>query len=199
MYKKYIDQLSLARSQLGTWPMTQACALTGNRTGDPLVHRPALNPVIQGWIFWLLLSCEWGIPWWLLSLVMWTWAVSIWPRCGVTAVSIHNKTTHIPRPHHGSFEVQFSFSWFGMLGEQSNNKIRCCSTARGPRNAVVFRLCHCDYNSAQIICHAQGLWRPMAWLCSKRPNGHCNLNFIEFLQVMGCHSSDFFLSKQFRM
>ena len=23
---------------LGTWPTTQACALTGNRTGDPLVH-----------------------------------------------------------------------------------------------------------------------------------------------------------------
>ena len=27
------------------WPETQACALTGNRTGDPLVHRPALNPL----------------------------------------------------------------------------------------------------------------------------------------------------------
>ena len=28
---------------LGTWPTTQACALTGNRTGNPLVCRPALN------------------------------------------------------------------------------------------------------------------------------------------------------------
>ena len=28
---------------LGTWPTTQACALTGNRTGDPLVLRLALN------------------------------------------------------------------------------------------------------------------------------------------------------------
>ena len=28
---------------LGTWPATQACALTRNRTSDPLVHRPALN------------------------------------------------------------------------------------------------------------------------------------------------------------
>ena len=26
-----------------TWPRTQACALNRNRTGDPLVHRPALN------------------------------------------------------------------------------------------------------------------------------------------------------------
>ena len=26
-----------------TWPATQACALTGNLTGDSLVHRPVLN------------------------------------------------------------------------------------------------------------------------------------------------------------
>ena len=30
---------------LGTWPTTQACALTGNRTRDPLVCRYALNPL----------------------------------------------------------------------------------------------------------------------------------------------------------
>ena len=30
---------------LGTWPATQACALIGNRICDPLVHRPALNPL----------------------------------------------------------------------------------------------------------------------------------------------------------
>ena len=28
---------------LGTWPTTQACALTANQTGDPLVRRPALS------------------------------------------------------------------------------------------------------------------------------------------------------------
>ena len=28
---------------LGTWPATQACALTGNRIGSSLVRRPALN------------------------------------------------------------------------------------------------------------------------------------------------------------
>ena len=37
--------LPLAHPQLGTWPATQACALTGNRTGDPLVRRLALNPL----------------------------------------------------------------------------------------------------------------------------------------------------------
>ena len=37
--------LPLMRPLLGTQPETQACALTGNQTGDPLVHRPALNPL----------------------------------------------------------------------------------------------------------------------------------------------------------
>ena len=38
--------------QLGTWPATQSCALTGNQTCDPLVHIPVLNPpnhASQGW------------------------------------------------------------------------------------------------------------------------------------------------------
>ena len=28
-----------------TWPTTQACALTGNQTGDPLLHSLVLNPL----------------------------------------------------------------------------------------------------------------------------------------------------------
>ena len=31
--------------QPGTWQATQACVLTGNQTGDPLVCRPALSPL----------------------------------------------------------------------------------------------------------------------------------------------------------
>ena len=41
-----------------TWPATQANALTGNRTSDPLVHRLALNPLshtIQGYNLYLWL------------------------------------------------------------------------------------------------------------------------------------------------
>ena len=30
---------------LGIWPITQVCALTGNPTGNPLVCRPAFNPL----------------------------------------------------------------------------------------------------------------------------------------------------------
>ena len=37
--------LSLTRPLLGIWPATQACALTGNPTDDPLVHRLVLNPL----------------------------------------------------------------------------------------------------------------------------------------------------------
>ena len=37
--------LPLTHPLLGTWPTTQACALTGNQTSDPLVCRPALNPL----------------------------------------------------------------------------------------------------------------------------------------------------------
>ena len=37
--------LPLKHPLLGTWPTTQACALTGNGTGDTVVGRPALNPL----------------------------------------------------------------------------------------------------------------------------------------------------------
>ena len=37
--------LPLTRPLLGTWPATQACALTEHLTGDPLVRRPVLNPL----------------------------------------------------------------------------------------------------------------------------------------------------------
>ena len=39
------DCLLCMRPALGTWSATQACALTGNRTRDLLVHRLALNPL----------------------------------------------------------------------------------------------------------------------------------------------------------
>ena len=37
--------LPLVSPPLGTWPATQVCALTENRTGEPLLHSPALNPL----------------------------------------------------------------------------------------------------------------------------------------------------------
>ena len=43
MCKRYIYLLPLASLQLGTWPTTQACALTVNRTSDPLFCKPVLN------------------------------------------------------------------------------------------------------------------------------------------------------------
>ena len=38
-------RLPLTQPSLGTWPANQAHALTGDRTGDPLVCRPALDPL----------------------------------------------------------------------------------------------------------------------------------------------------------
>ena len=43
--ERYIDRLPLSHPQMGTWPTTQPCALTGNRTGDLLVPRWVLNPL----------------------------------------------------------------------------------------------------------------------------------------------------------
>ena len=37
--------LPLMHPLLETWPATQTCALTGNPTRDPLVHRPVFNPL----------------------------------------------------------------------------------------------------------------------------------------------------------
>ena len=37
--------LPLVCPPLETWPTIQACALIGNRFGDPLVHRPEINPL----------------------------------------------------------------------------------------------------------------------------------------------------------
>ena len=37
--------LPLTHPLLGTWPATQACALSGNQTSDPLVRRLVLNPL----------------------------------------------------------------------------------------------------------------------------------------------------------
>ena len=44
--------LLLTRSLLGTWPSIQACALTANRTRNPMFCRSAPNPlshISQGW------------------------------------------------------------------------------------------------------------------------------------------------------
>ena len=43
--ERYINQLSLTCTQPRIWPITRACALTGNRTCDFLVYRPALSPL----------------------------------------------------------------------------------------------------------------------------------------------------------
>ena len=45
MCGRNINWLPLACPQLGTQPTIQTCALTGNQTGNLLVHRRVLNPL----------------------------------------------------------------------------------------------------------------------------------------------------------
>ena len=50
--------LPLTCPPMGTWPTTEPCALTGNRTGNPMVQRLALNPLShtsQGCLFLLFI------------------------------------------------------------------------------------------------------------------------------------------------
>ena len=57
--------LLLVCPQLGTWPATQAWALTGNRSSDLLVHRPALSPLShtsRGWRYSLYRGWK-PLPW----------------------------------------------------------------------------------------------------------------------------------------
>ena len=66
--------LPLTRPQPGTRPATQACALTGNRTGDALVHRLALNPVSHAraaWGFFSLHLSDFTFEL-MLELLQWT-------------------------------------------------------------------------------------------------------------------------------
>ena len=63
MHGRYIDQLPPTCPQLGTWPATKACALTGNQTSKRLVHRLALRPLSHtsqghGVLLWVLWSSE---------------------------------------------------------------------------------------------------------------------------------------------
>ena len=45
MCERCISWLLLECLQLRTWPVTQACALTGNQTSNPLLRRPTLSPL----------------------------------------------------------------------------------------------------------------------------------------------------------
>ena len=69
------EWLLLTHPLLGTWPVTQARAPTGNRTGDPLVLRLVLNPLSctsQGWAA-LLKEMAYSFPLFLLSGQNVTW------------------------------------------------------------------------------------------------------------------------------
>ena len=71
MCKRHNNWLPPAIPLLGTWPETQACALTGNWSDNPLVHSLALNLLShtsQGLLWTNLKSIAWShhpsLNWW---------------------------------------------------------------------------------------------------------------------------------------
>ena len=92
--------LPVTQPQLGTWPATQACALTENRIQDSLVRRTALNPlnhtsqghtkflIFQLSFFWpqRALHCSWDFSTHFSSVVR--VSVSLWV-CEGLAVCTH--------------------------------------------------------------------------------------------------------------
>ena len=74
MYERNIDWLPLAHPQLGIWPATQACALTGNWTSNLSVSRLVLNLLSytsQGFLLIFLLICH--SPGYIVSMFVWQW------------------------------------------------------------------------------------------------------------------------------
>ena len=78
----------------GDLAATQACALTGNQTGDPLVHRSALNPLSctsQGWVvvfYGNSLSCMF-ILYTVLYILQWE---------GLKYICVYTQYTHSQIP-----------------------------------------------------------------------------------------------------
>ena len=100
---------------LGTWPATQACALTGNRTGDPLLCRLALNPLSHtshDCSFLLLSSIPLVyIPPFVYTLINW-WTFGlfpIWGCCDLWCLNIHVQVY---------VSMCFHFFWVDYLGAE---------------------------------------------------------------------------------
>ena len=75
--------LPLMHPLLRTWPKTQACALTGNRTSDLLVHRPALNPIATP------LGLTLNLPPVKLVFIDWSWATALGPSVFAVGIEVH--------------------------------------------------------------------------------------------------------------
>ena len=113
-------QPPLAHPTLGTWPATQACAMTGNQTGDALVCRLVLNPLSytsQG----RFISSFWIVPF----IIMYCTSLSftrVWVlKLILLDISIANPAFFPFHLHEVYILYPFTFSlylliWCGSLG-----------------------------------------------------------------------------------
>ena len=67
MCERNNHRLPLTPPNWGTWPITQACALTRNGTSDLSVHRPVLSPLSHASQGGLMSSVPFPCPYFLLG------------------------------------------------------------------------------------------------------------------------------------
>ena len=102
--------------QLGSWPATQECALTGNRTGDLSVHRLVLNPLShtsqdQNMFNIIIFLLKKYI---CIRLYTFTWVFSTFTKCLLQASYEVNGSEH---------EICLSsWSWQASYGQQKLNQ-----------------------------------------------------------------------------
>ena len=103
--------LPLAHPQLEIWPATQAHALTGNRTGDPLVHRLALYPLSHNSQSWIPHFKEFVLP----SPIIYACKGSLRTLVYGTYFYHHFEWCQWMWEKHGSFSISWSFSFLKHL------------------------------------------------------------------------------------
>ena len=81
--------LLLALPVMGNWPATQACALPGNGTGNPLVLRPMPNP----------LSYSSQAEHFLFPFLSQQSSPGQQPQCCVKQLSLRSRRTHVKFSH----------------------------------------------------------------------------------------------------
>ena len=105
---------------LGAWHTTQACALTRNRTGDPWVYRPALNPLSHTSqpSFLVFISFCGGVL--LKNFLNLCRSLPIFSRTGHPSVL----TTHVQRSNEQAYDDRISgMSRTGLFYVYSSSKV----------------------------------------------------------------------------
>ena len=101
--------LSPAHPLLGTWPATQACALPGNQTSDPLVCRLALNPLSHtSQVSFMFVWCFFIFKLSYTKIIRSITEVILWCFHGITSRAIY----HVPLFHSLLLTLSYLLTYF---------------------------------------------------------------------------------------